>query len=570
MAKKILINKFNNESLNLLENDRVLDFLNDDDIVELLNEPVPAINANEKFKIQQFKSKVYDKWYTECRFYNISLDFDAQDFIEANKNVDTFFSELCKKLTNKLHRNDKIRVIIFHSSLDNYMPISIPFIEVSQFESQLLSNAFLNVSQSKRELKIDKNIKIKSEIIRFPKGGSPSLDLYLETKKSIIKIKNNDFFCLLHAVVIAKELYDDKKANASRLNDNKNKKIVKNVELLAKMCDFNLNEPLSISQIPIIEDKLEDYQITVYDENYNFTSKPVYVGRPKFKFLYLFLVNSNNGTTIGHFHVIKSMKAFFNASYYCHFCKRKYEHKYKHNCDSICNICKLNDCKYVSGSFVCHKCNTKCKNERCLSNHCKYTCMKHQNCHFCNKMKSNKYHFCEQSDVYKYCANCKINVDLNHKCYISKESLRESKYKGFIFFDYESTQDKKEHIANLIIAMVYNNNHELLAEHIFRSNEQFCFWLFEQTNYIAFAHNMRAYDGMFIMHYISNNTTPDTQNAKILLQGYKFLKIEYKNVLVLDSYSFLPMPLSSFASTFNLTEPKGFFPHFFNTQLNQN
>ncbi len=63
--------------------------------------------------------------------------------------------------------------------------------------------------------------------------------------------------------------------------------------------------------------------------------------------------------------------------------------------------------------------------------------------------------------------------------------------------------------------MVYNNDHQLIAEHIFRTNESFCFWLFEQTNDIAFAHNMRAYDGMFLMNYVSNFTTPDTPNSQI-------------------------------------------------------
>jgi hypothetical protein len=33
----------------------------------------------------------------------------------------------------------------------------------------------------------------------------------------------------------------------------------------------------------------------------------------------------------------------------------------------------------------------------------------------------------------------------------------------------------------------------------FNNNDDFCYWLLEQTNYTGFAHNLKAYDGIFIM-----------------------------------------------------------------------
>jgi hypothetical protein len=44
----------------------------------------------------------------------------------------------------------------------------------------------------------------------------------------------------------------------------------------------------------------------------------------------------------------------------------------------------------------------------------------------------------------------------------------------------------------------------------FSSNDEFCIWLFnsKNKNFIAFAHNMRSYDGYFIMNYIVSNVLP--------------------------------------------------------------
>jgi hypothetical protein len=39
----------------------------------------------------------------------------------------------------------------------------------------------------------------------------------------------------------------------------------------------------------------------------------------------------------------------------------------------------------------------------------------------------------------------------------------------------------------------------------FNNNNDFCYWLLEQKNYTGFAHNLKAYDGIFIMKYIVDN-----------------------------------------------------------------
>ena len=57
---------------------------------------------------------------------------------------------------------------------------------------------------------------------------------------------------------------------------------------------------------------------------------------------------------------------------------------------------------------------------------------------------------------------------------------------------------------------------------------------------------------------------------EMILNGTKILSLKYTDVKVIDSLSFLPMPLEKFAKTLDLRElKKGFFPHEFNTIDNQ-
>ena len=53
-----------------------------------------------------------------------------------------------------------------------------------------------------------------------------------------------------------------------------------------------------------------------------------------------------------------------------------------------------------------------------------------------------------------------------------------------------------------------------------------------------------------------------------LTVGAKVLSFKSTPVKFIDSLCFLPMPLGSFPTTFNLTELKEFFPHLFNTPVN--
>ena len=82
---------------------------------------------------------------------------------------------------------------------------------------------------------------------------------------------------------------------------------------------------------------------------------------------------------------------------------------------------------------------------------------------------------------------------------------------------------------------------------------------------------MKGYDGVFIMNYIINNLSPKDRQPQVINNGSKIMYIDFNNVRILDSYSFIPISLSEFSNAFGIYElKKGFFPHLFNTQQNQN
>ncbi|XP_062597068.1 uncharacterized protein LOC134258520 [Saccostrea cucullata] len=111
-------------------------------------------------------------------------------------------------------------------------------------------------------------------------------------------------------------------------------------------------------------------------------------------------------------------------------------------------------------------------------------------------------------------------------------------------------------------------------ETVFRGDDtarMFCDWLFREHHkgYTVLAHNMKGYDGYFVLEYlIENSVIP-----KVIYAGSKIMYMHVErglNIRMLDSLNFLPMRLANLPSAFGLTEvKKGFFPHYFNTRANQ-
>ena len=497
-------------------------------------------------------------------------------FIEINKKITKFINDLYLEMTHNMDPDDQICTAIFHPSLD--IPISIGFMNLEDFTPQLLENEISKVCQSKRALRIDQTLEIKCKIAKIMKGsGLPvhedddmmHLNTLFKTKRSVKRIvQPKDHLCALRAFLVAKHYVDHDIKSVRNVLRGKNRLLESETADIARSLGFDNSRPLGLSDIAKLEWFFKDYQVTVYDHNSRFTSSkhPVYRGPLASKFIYLLLFKR-------HFWPIVSPKAFFETRSFCHFCKSATNHIEFHNCEYICAICKRADCKQTTASYIkCENCGFNCRNEGCLRAHSLF-CKARRICEHCG-FKYVYLHQCQVVET-KYCVNCKDKVKLDHRCYMQKGALKAgSKLQGYIFFDFEASQETGFHIANLAIAHVYDRSFTLVGKKYFYNSgnsvqDMFCNWLFQNKNYIAIAHNLKGYDGIFIMNYLLNNLVPGTEPPRVLNQGNKILTITYNDVKLIDSYLFLPMPLNDFSQTFGLAETKGYFPHLFNTLANQ-
>ena len=192
---------------------------------------------------------------------------------------------------------------------------------------------------------------------------------------------------------------------------------------------------------------------------------------------------------------------------------------------------------------------------------------------------------------YAKCPVCQEWVSIQgHKCYIQpvvEDEEPEPTEEGggcmvapplplFVYADFEAMQNAEGvFVANLLC---YSSSEEATI-HVLDGEDcalQFLHDLDDLTEVpdrddereiLVVFHNLKGFDGMFILHELYQQ---QREVADQLTVGAKVLSFKSGPLKFIDSLSFLPMPLASFPSTFNLTElKKGFFPHLFNTPDNQ-
>jgi hypothetical protein len=108
--------------------------------------------------------------------------------------------------------------------------------------------------------------------------------------------------------------------------------------------------------------------------------------------------------------------------------------------NNVCKVCCKRECQIENQSYKCDWCKVKCRNFACLEYHQLFKCGKQKKCEICNRfMYAN--HICNG----RFCNNCKINVNIQHQCFILSEEERSIQnkrknsiknttfYKGYIF-----------------------------------------------------------------------------------------------------------------------------------------
>jgi hypothetical protein len=551
------------------------------------------------FAYELIERGVNENFGLEQSLYAIKFSDIFQSFKDAIDAIYNLFENIVLTFTRNMLVQDKIRIAFFREGV--FGCIDIPFVVRDNFTADLLMNAFESVMQSfdfeylNTQDVFTANVQIVSMPLGFGRQGlgvkkkqrpyisvknrlkidnnilKNTKDLTIQGRlskmRSVIKIQNYDNMCLLRAILVAIAYYNNEPYKKTYKLPN-NERMASHVKIIKK--HLNLPETgCGLTEIFQIEAFLEDYCITLIDGHC--LSKFYYKGPKKDKYLYILYSRS-------HYNVILSMKSYIEQPYYCDACNVAYPDVMRHSCPSLCNTCKQSNCNLSEEKYLkCSNCTMRAKNIHCLQRHQDLICNKRKICPVCSNLIG-KTHICLNQ---QYCQKCKLVVERDHLCYIKPkpEKLSSKKFSGLIFFDYEALVENGIHVPNLIVAHkvcvdcldkqeLCNNNCEKICVD---NNNTFCEWLFNQANYIAIAHNARGYDSIFINEWINENVNNSDSLPQFIRIGSKILSIDFRNVKIIDSLSFLPMPLDNFAKTFNLAEmKKGFFPHLFNLRSNQN
>jgi len=505
-----------------------------------------------------------DQFRFELKFIQIPGTFTRQ-----NEQIVELFDQLQKFVESKAVATDRVGFIFDHPDLN--WSIDHPFVPLNQFRIERLISMFESVAQSRRELRFDENLRLSIMIAKLPTGSGSNIETeYLKNNNCIKFVYNSDNMCAIRAILIGKAYADDSpfkldicKMNSSRLHK----------ETLRVANALNLNEKAcTLEDISKIEQYLRYYRISVFTKH-----GCIHRGVQNKKFIYLLLENN-------HFNAITNIRAFKNRSYFCHPCIIGFNKIGDHICNSICLMCKSPQCLFTQKS-LCTLCNQFAQSEKCLLIHQEQFCEVSRLCQTCKRKKTKTTHVCLNE---KYCLNCKKSVEIEHKCFVLTEQQKKSSnfktsLSGFIFFDYEASQEKFDHDPNLVCALKLcmdcldvSDFNEIkckneCGKYEFTKNDEFCYWLFQQKNFTAIAHNMKGYDGVFIMNYIINNILPKDPQPVVIANGSKLLSIKFKQVKIIDSFCFIPIALSAFSEAFAIKEhKKGHFPHLFNFEKNQN
>ena len=424
------------------------------------------------------------------------------------------------------------------------------------------------------------------------KVGQQCLDRVNKKKKCIIPIKNTDDLCCARAIVTMRaQCHKNDGVDGHRNWENlKSGQPVQ--EKLAKELHQQAGVPEGPCGIPEVHQFQQalgpEYQLLVMTRMDPF--QIIFKGHSaphKIR-----LLKSND-----HFDGCTSFPAFVDRSYYCLDCEKGFNSNDKdhHSCKGKrCTACARFNCPdYVPGTQPkdhCTKCNTNFFGPSCKGHHYEKQCQTHKTCKNCQAMYmviKGKRHRCGFSK----CPVCTKWVFIaDHKCYIQpvvEEQPQPTEEGGscmvapppplLVYADIEAYQNEENvFIPNLLC---YSSAEE---DTIHALDGEDCVLRFlqdlddlaeepdseQQRNIIVVFHNLKGFDGMFLIHELYDQQRHVENQITV---GAKVLSFKSGTIKFIDSLCFLPMQLSAFSATFNLTElKKGFFPHLFNIPAHQN
>ena len=546
------------------------------------------MGVEEMYELQEIQQRYIRKYNTNGTDYQVQIrpNLPRGDIMQFMSLVMT---SILERITRNMDPTDLVRFIM--QSPDLTYPISLPFMPLHALTSERVLGEIEKVLQSFEEIQINSPMQINIIHVVLPNGGTRlrkkravKVTESLLKKKSFVTIKNKDNLCCARAIVVAKAKLDSA-PDWSSMRHGRSIQAQKAVELHEKA--GVQRGTCGIPEIKKFQEVLPEYQIVLISkENFNAI---IYKGPEAPKKLYLYHYDN-------HYGVITSMTGFLGRSYYCTVCNKGYDHEERHNCKATCSCCHRKKCQGNKETRLiwksCQDCNRFFKGEECYTNHkerktrkgmeLKSICDNFKKCKQCKKAinckgREMRLHRCGEI---KCCACEEFVNPETHKCFIQPYRQKEKKIveenrecvveteQKYLFFDFECIQETGIHVPNLVIIHDMEGNETLFKGP--NTRDDFCNWLFteEHEGVICVAHNLKAYDGYFILQYLYNQAIL----PELILNGTKIMSISVPvlDIKFIDSLNFIPMALACFPKTFGLTElRKGWFPHHFNTAINQ-
>lgn len=531
--------------------------------------------------------------------------------------IDDFYEIFMSEFLNEAMPTDRITVSINHHSINP--PIYINFLR-KDFKRDDFSDRLKAVAQSNRNLLEDGEIAISVRLVKDIGGqgrrnvAPKTADQRSADKLSVIQLKNTDNLCGLRAIMLGKLMvdeYDTVEKRKATLWHTKKRSVHTGYFFRDKalaVCYAVGLDPLStlrISDLPKVQQHLGDeYRIVVVDR---YTYSKVFCSPPAPKLICLELIPDVQKEDTGHYNLITKLAAYFDRYYMCIDCWFP-SNNTDHCCPNGCSQCRSNPaCSkpiYPDKSIECKDCYRTFFSSTCLANHKQNgTCSDKKKCKKCRV----EYTCFDKHKCFTYhCKRCNKDYTFTpHYCYLSplKEEdlkMQDMMPKAFVFYDIESTQKMMDgrmmHFPNLIICeTVCDSCYDFTKKDRvrdcgmcgeFRKILQGTGCVIDFVDYIlndlakrvamhnghvfVIAHNSKGYDAHFIFRDLFSRNLVDIHP---ILNGNKIMKIDLNNVRFLDSMSFFPQPLEALPKAFGLDSSlvaKGYFPHLFNTEENQN
>ena len=333
------------------------------------DEPVQIYRGQDDerpFNIESVAQVNTKKFRTTGMNYRVQFKNALPDaeLTNLNERPHHILQQILDETIDSVPPQDQVRVVIHSNQLE--YPITFPFMTPERLTTERILAEFQRVIQSNQEFRllINDTVDVNFIHVSMPIGGKRSkrsevnLEKHLEKKKSIIRIQNDDDLCMARALVVAKAKVDNDTRDRHIRDPNRPLQT-----RLAQELHQNARVPLGacgLDQAKQFQAYLTDCQINIVSKEYG--NKIIYAGPEKDKRIYLYMHNN-------HYDVMTKMPEFFARSYYCHTCKKAYDHQERHRCPSACKCCRFpSECPEVSWQ-TCQDCRRLFKSQQCYDQH---------------------------------------------------------------------------------------------------------------------------------------------------------------------------------------------------------